>query len=158
MSSSSPSAPSASSAVIRAGRFGTCAFPLLLVLAGCPDVDVGDPPVAPPLCRPSLAEFKSTIWETAIAPADENKSCVAKAGCHAIATGRSALRLNPMPASDADFATNLDTLARFMNCATPASSLLITKPEAGVEPHLGGDLWESSGEPIDTVEAWISGR
>jgi hypothetical protein len=41
------------------------------------------------------------------------------------------------------------------------SSAFITKPEAGTDPHLGGDLWTCDGascEPIRTIEAWIDAR
>jgi hypothetical protein len=137
---------------------------LLATLAGCPTVDLGDTPVTPPLCRPSLDTFKMEggIWDVAVDPPDMTKSCVANAGCHAQATGRSALRLISKPRDqmlDSDWSTNLDVIARFLNCPTPASSEFITKPEAGVDPHLGGDLWTCGGsacEPIDTVEAWIA--
>jgi hypothetical protein len=139
---------------------------LSLLLAGCPTLDVGDTPVEPPLCRPNLDKFQEAggIWDTALAPADPAQSCVARDGCHAIGTGRSALRLIYKPRdqmTSADFSTNLDTVARFLNCSTPAASLLITKPEAGTESHLGGDLWtctSSTCEPIKTVEAWIEGK
>jgi len=133
---------------------------LLLGLAACPTVDLGDTPVTPPLCRPSLEDFKKVggIWDVAVDPPDQTKSCIANAGCHAQATGRSALRLiNPPTALDWD--TNLDEIAQFLDCASPSNSLFIQKPEAGVEPHLGGDLWtcDSTCEPIRTVERWIAG-
>jgi len=134
---------------------------VLLVLAGCPTIDLGDTPVTPPLCRPSLDELKKPggIWDLAVNPPDASKSCVAMSGCHAQATGRSALRLIPTPMTDADWEQNLDEIAQFLDCATPSASLFVTKPEAGVEAHLGGELWTcdaSSCEPIDTVEKWIA--
>ena len=131
---------------------------VLLVLAGCPTVDLGDTPVTPPLCRPSLDELKRTVWPAAIDPPDQSKSCVAQAGCHAQTTGRSALRLIPTPASDADWAQNLDEIAQFLDCASPAASLFITKPQAGTEAHLGGDLWPDCAtcEPVSTVEKWVA--
>ena len=133
---------------------------LLLLLAGCPTVDLGDTPVAPPLCRPSVDELRDTIWAAAVdPPGDPSKSCVAAAGCHAQATGRSALRLVAAPTA-LDWETNLDEIAQFLDCASPSNSLFIQKPEAGVEPHLGGDLWtcDTSCEPIRTVEKWIAGQ
>ena len=139
---------------------------LLLALAGCPTVDVGDTPVAPPLCRPSLQTFREPggIWDTAIAPADTSRSCVSMDGCHSQATGRSGLRLIVRAReafTEAEWALNLDVVARYLNCSTPSSSAFITKPEAGTDPHLGGDLWTCDGascEPIRTVEAWIDAR
>lgn len=135
---------------------------LALSLGGCPTVDLGETPVQPPLCRPSLEAFKMAggIWETAIDPPDKAKSCVSRAGCHAQATGRSALRLIVPPTTDNDWSTNLDVVARFLNCSTPSQSLFITKPEAGSDPHLGGDLWvcDATCQPARTVEAWIDAR
>jgi hypothetical protein len=135
----------------------------MLALGACPTVDLGDTPVTPPLCLPSLDDFMKDggIWDVAIDPPDETKSCIANEGCHAQATGRSALRLIAKAHVDmtpSDWTTNLNVIARFLNCATPASSEFITKPEGGVDPHLGGDLWvcDSTCEPIDTVEAWIA--
>jgi hypothetical protein len=144
-------------------RLSTLSLVAVGALAGCPTVDLGDTPVTPPLCRPSLDGFKKVggIWDTAIDPPDASKSCVAREGCHAQATGRSALRLTAKPRdqmTDADWSQNLDVIARFLNCASPASSAFITKPEAGIDSHLGGDLWTCTGscEPITTVEEWIA--
>jgi len=138
---------------------------LCLLLAACPTVDVGDTPVAPPLCRPSLQAFKEPggIWDVAIAPGDTAKSCISMTGCHGVATGRSSLRLIDKPRdqmSDSEWSLNLDSVARFLNCSTPSDSPFITKPEAGADPHLGGELWtcDSTCEPIVTVEAWINAR
>ena len=126
--------------------------------AGCPTVDQGDQPVAPEACRPDPAFFESTIWPNAIAPAgDDEHSCVAKAGCHARETGRSALRLIAAPASKIDYTMNYDAVTRFLNCSTPTASPFISKPTAGGDPHAGGDLWTSGEEPELTVERWIGG-
>lgn len=101
------------------------------------------------------------IWDTAVNPPDTAKSCIANEGCHAQATGRSALRLISKPRDqmlDSDWSTNLDVIARYLNCATPANSQFITKPEEGIDDHLGGNLWvcDATCEPITTVEAWIA--
>lgn len=136
---------------------------LALLLAACPTVDPGDNPVAPPLCRPDLETFKAEggIWDTAINPPDETKSCVAMAGCHSQDTGRSGLRMLNKPRAtftDLEWRLNLDVVARYLNCSTPSDSVFITKPEGEIDPHLGGDLWCRGCEPIGTIEAWISGR
>ena len=138
---------------------------LLCLAAGCPVIDVGETPVTPPICRPSPTQFREPggIWDTAIAVADIEKSCIGKTGCHTQATGRSALRLIDKPRdqlTDSEWMRNYEVVARFLNCSTPNASPFITKPESGVDPHLGGDLWECTGtcEPIRTVEAWIAGE
>lgn len=138
---------------------------LLLVLAGCPTVDVGDSPVTPGACRPDPGRFREPggIWDVAIAPADSSKSCLGEAGCHAQATGRSALRLIAKARdqlTDGEWRQNYDVVTRFLNCSTPDASPFITKPRADVDPHGGGDLWVCTAdecEPIMTVETWIAG-
>ncbi len=129
---------------------------------GC-TINLGETTPVPPECLPSLATFMAQggIWDTAIDPPDQTKSCVAMTGCHAQATGRSALRLIYKPRDQFtadDWQANFDEVAQFLNCGTPEASEFITKPEAGVDPHLGGDLWvcDATCEPIRTVEAWIS--
>jgi hypothetical protein len=136
----------------------------VMLLSGCPIVDTGETPVAPPICRPDPNRFREPggIWDTAIAVADMEKSCIVKDGCHSQATGRSALRLIDKPRdmlTDSDWTQNYEVVARFLNCSTPSASPFVTKPESGADPHLGGDLWECTGdcEPIRTIEEWISG-
>ncbi len=133
---------------------------IVLWLAACPTVDLGETPVTPPLCIPDLQTFTDTIWPVAVAPPETEKSCIGRSGCHAQANGSSALRLIPNPASTTDYQTNLNVIARYLNCATPANSQFITKPEEGIDSHLGGDLWvcDATCEPITTVEAWIAAR
>lgn len=134
-------------------------------LAGCPTVDTGEVPVTPGLCRPDKNEFRREggIWDVAIAPADQTKSCLQAMGCHATQDGRSALRLRAADRAsltDADWDANYDVVTRYLNCSTPSASPFITKPEGGNDPHGGGDLWTCDGsacEPIQTVERWISG-
>ena len=59
-------------------------------LAACPTVDTGEVPVTPGLCRPDKNEFRREggIWDVAIAPADQTKSCLQTMGCHATQDGR----------------------------------------------------------------------
>jgi hypothetical protein len=138
---------------------------LLGFLAGCPTIDVGDTPVEPPQCKPDSQKFQDPggIWDVAIDPADQTKSCISQNGCHSQATGRSALRLVAKPRaqlSAAEWQTNYEVVTNFLNCSTPKESPFITKPLAGVDPHLGGDLWtcdSTSCEPANTVEQWIAG-
>ncbi len=136
---------------------------VLGALSACPTVDVGETPVAPPPCRPSFQTFMEPggIWDVAINPPDQAKSCVAMNGCHTSDTGRSALRLIPMPTSDADWQLNYEVVTRFLNCSQPEASPFITKPEAGTDPHVGGDLWmcdSANCEPENTIIQWINAR
>ena len=135
-----------------------CLGVLALGATGCPTVDQGDPPVAPEPCRPDFAAFRDMIWPVALAPADTTKSCVSEAGCHSRDTGRSALRLIEAPASDLEHMANYEVVTRFLNCSSPDSSPLITKPAAGRDPHGGADLWTIGMPPADLVEQWILGE
>ncbi|HKA88453.1 MAG TPA: hypothetical protein VKE22_12350 [Haliangiales bacterium] len=135
----------------------------LVGLSACPTVDVGETPVAPPPCRPSFQKFMEPggVWDLAINPPDQTKSCVAMNGCHTSDTGRSSLRLIPNPMSDSDWQLNYEVVTRFLNCSQPEASPLITKPEAGPDPHVGGDLWtcnSASCEPEKTIIDWINAR
>ena len=115
---------------------------VLVALAGCPTVDLGDSPVVPGSCRPDPAYYEETIWPQMIAPGAAAQSCVSEAGCHQRSNGRSALRLitgEPLAASD--HRANYDVVTRFLNCGSPEASSLLTKPLSGVDPHGGGDLF-----------------
>lgn len=125
-----------------------------VVLAGCPTVDLGDVPPDPNVCRPDRTYFDEEIWPNFLAPADTAKSCVAQAGCHAAANGRSALRLDTsMPP---DLAQNYATVTRFLNCNTPEASSLLTKPLATEDPHGGGDMFQPGDPAIALFEEWFA--
>ncbi len=128
-----------------------------MTLSGCPTVDVGNGPIAPGTCNPDPQKFQDEIWPMAINPPDTAKSCIANAGCHSQGTGRSALRLVPMPATQLEWSQNYDVVTRFLNCSTPEASPFITKPSAGGDPHGGGDLWTLGVDPELKVEKWIGG-
>lgn len=134
---------------------------LLLSLAGCPTVDLGQPPVPPGACQPDPVRFEMEVWPNAIATADTSRSCIAQAGCHSRETGRSALRLIPNPTTPSEWSTNYDVVTRFLNCSTPDASPLITKPASGGDPHGGGDIpgWMlgDPDSPATLVEQWVKG-
>ena len=121
---------------------------LALVLGGCPDVDLGQLDEEPGICRPDFAYYKDQIWPQFLAPADTNKSCVGKTGCHQQTTGRSALRLATDPV---DHAANYETVTRFLNCGSPEASLLLSKPVAGGTAHGGGDIFANTSDPAVVV-------
>ena len=124
-----------------------------LLLTGCPTVDLGDQPPDVGQCRPDKAYFKDVIWPNFIAPTDVNRSCVGKAGCHAADTGRSALRLSVNPVN---YDTNYQVVTRFLNCQSPLSSSLLTKPLGGQDAHLGGDIFPSMADPaVVDFQGWF---
>jgi hypothetical protein len=130
----------------------------LLVLplaAGCPTVDLGDAPVAPGSCRPDPGYFRDVIWPEMLAPADQERSCVAEPGCHRQEDGRSALRLIAEPMTPADHDDNYDVVTAFLNCGSPGASALLTKPESGTDSHGGGDLFDPGSEPSTAFLGWF---
>ena len=126
---------------------------LVLLASGCPTVDLGDEPPIPDACRPDKQLFVDEVWPMALAAGGAG-SCVA-ADCHAKATGRSAFRVIPTPATMSEHDQNYEATIRFLNCGTPRASALLTKPVGSVEPHGGGDLWSYGQAPADLVETWI---
>jgi hypothetical protein len=118
-------------------------------------VDLGDTPPDIGLCRPDRQYYIDVIWPQFLAPAAANRSCVAAAGCHeAQSGGRSALRLSTATPIDHD--RNYQVVTRFLNCSTPLSSELLTKPLAGIEAHQGGDIFPSTTDPaVIGFQGWF---
>jgi hypothetical protein len=110
--------------------------------AGCPTVDLGDTPPDPGICTPDMGYFQTQIWpnylDPPIDPASPNRTC-AQANCHDSVSGRSGLRLKTM--EPIDYAANYAVVTQYLNCGNPDSSELLTKPLAGIEPHVGGDIF-----------------
>ncbi|MBE7453783.1 MAG: hypothetical protein HS111_34425 [Kofleriaceae bacterium] len=122
---------------------------VVLLLPACPTVDLGEVPPDPNVCRPDRSYYETEIWPNFLAPTDPVKSCVAQAGCHAAVNGRSALRLDTIEPIDHN--RNYTTVTRFLNCNTPASSGLLTKPLTGEDPHGGGDMLTRGNAADDAV-------
>ncbi|HTJ43581.1 MAG TPA: hypothetical protein VL463_15860 [Kofleriaceae bacterium] len=98
--------------------------------------------------------FHDKIWPEYLAPADATKSCVANAGCHQAASGRSALRLQTSPPDDA---LNYAAATRFLTCSDPMASPLLTRPLIGGDPHGGGDVFTTTSDPaVQTFLMWFS--
>jgi hypothetical protein len=126
---------------------------LLLALLGCPTVDLGDSPPDVGQCRPDRVYFNDVIWPKYLAPTNMERSCIAKSGCHSTDTGRSAFRLSP---STAKLDSNYQVTTRFINCQSPSSSELLTKPLAGIEAHLGGDIFMNASDPaVADFQGWF---
>jgi hypothetical protein len=128
---------------------------MVSLLTGCPTVDLGEDLVQPGVCRPDPTYFREEIWPNFLAPADTARSCVAASGCHAADNGRSALRLEPDP-NDAQLTDNYAVTVRFLNCASPNDSPLLTKPLAGIDTHGGGDIFPNTMDTaVMTFEGWF---
>nr|HEX4314913.1 hypothetical protein [Kofleriaceae bacterium] len=122
--------------------------PALGLLAGCPTVDLGDTPEDVGLCNPAKGEtyFETMIWPTYLNGAGK-KQCT-QAACHD-PSGQSALRFEvSMPI---DYQTNYKATQIYLNCSTPDTSELLTKPLAGTTSHGGGDLFTDDSDPAVQV-------
>lgn len=117
-----------------------CSASLVVALAGCPTVDLGDTPTEIGLCNPAggLQYFQDEIWPKYITGA--SKSC-ATAMCHV--NGGNGL---DFPGA-VDYPAFYRRTQLYLNCGTPSASLLLTKPLAGIEPHGGGDIFTSESDP-----------
>ncbi|MCG8419862.1 MAG: hypothetical protein MJE77_18155 [Proteobacteria bacterium] len=134
------------------------ALALAFLATGCPTVDLGDFPPEPGQCRPDQVYFRNVIWTEFLAATDPQKSCVAAAGCHRRDDGRSSLRLNFDPAQPTTLNgnENYGVAIRFLNCADPESSSLLTKPLSGLDPHGGGDLFDTGSPEYATFIQWFN--
>ena len=130
---------------------GTLRLVALTALAGCPTVDLGDTPTEIGLCNPAggVAYFQSQIWPNFIVRAPATTSCAA-VGCHV--GGGNGLEF-PM---QIDYPTAYKRTQIYLNCGTPESSLFLTKPLAGIDPHSGGDLFANINDPaVQIFLAWF---
>lgn len=122
--------------------------------SGCPTLDLGEAPPDPGTCRPDPVYYSDVIWPEFIAPADDNLSCVSASGCHAADDGRSSFRVNTDTPVDHD--ANYTIVTRFLNCGSPDSSSLLTKPLGGVDSHGGGDLFSSGSNSEQVFLQWFN--
>jgi hypothetical protein len=110
----------------------------LVLLAGCPTVDLGDTPSDIGLCNPpgGIEYFRAQIWPNFIRPTDATRGCTRAGGCHNEAGGNAlGFRTNPV-----DDVFNYRQTQVYLNCGQREASELRTKPLAGIDPHGGMDL------------------
>lgn len=123
----------------------------LVVLAGCPTVDLGDTPTEIGLCNPAggLAYFRDQVWPNFVVRASATTSC-AKSSCHV--GGGNGLEF-PMPV---DYPTAYKRTQIYLNCGNPESSLFLTKPLAGIDPHGGDNIFPDLNDPaVKIFLAWF---
>jgi hypothetical protein len=114
----------------------------ILLLAGCPTVDLGDTPTEIGLCNPTggLAYFQDQIWPAYVVRSNPAMAC-SNVGCH-VAGGNGL----DFPAQ-VDYAVSYRRTQIYLNCGNPEASQFLTKPLAGVDPHGGGDLFANANDP-----------
>jgi hypothetical protein len=115
---------------------------LVVLLAGCPTVDLGDTPTEIGLCNPAggVQYFQDQIWPNYVTRPNPNQSC-SKVGCHV--AGGNGLDFPQV----VDYQAAYKRAQIYLNCGTPAASLFLTKPLLGIDPHEGGDIFPGSTDP-----------
>jgi hypothetical protein len=126
----------------------------LLSCSTCATLDLGESPPDPGSCQPEFAYYRDTLWPEYLAPPDPARSCVAASGCHDIADGRSALRVDTV--EPVDHERNYSVVTRFLDCASPDTSPLLIKPLSGQEGHGGGDLFDDNSAAIGIFLDWFN--
>jgi hypothetical protein len=134
----------------RSGSLGIA----LLLLSGCPTVDLGEFPDDVSLCNPpgGIDYFTANIYPTFLKADDTATGCTQDAGCHNQGGG-TALNLNI--GASRDDVLNFRNSQVFLNCGTPEMSVMLTKPISGIEPHGGGDLYMMSDMEVAVFLAWF---
>lgn len=123
---------------------------VITLLAGCPTVELGDTPTEIGLCNPAggVAYFEQQIWPNIVTRSFGGRTC-AQAGCH-IAGGNGL----DYPAV-VDYPSAYRRTQLYLNCGTPAASLFLTKPLAGIDPHGGGDLFPNGDPSVQVFLDWF---
>ncbi len=124
---------------------------LLVLLAGCPTVDLGDTPPDIGQCNPmgGLDYFQNTIWPNYLN--NTTKACV-QAACHDQGGNGGLLRYVTSPSID--YPGNYRKSLVDLNCSMPSASLMLTKP-TGFDPHGGGTIFSMSDPLAQTFLAWF---
>jgi hypothetical protein len=132
-------------------RHGVLAW--VVLLCGCPTVDLGDDPPDIGLCNPpkGIAYFESDIVPKYLKLSDAANGCGRDGGCHNRAHG-AAFDLTPANLAGP---SNFRIAEQYLNCGQPRQSPLLTKPLAGEEGHGGGDLVQNGSTEMMTFLGWF---
>ena len=135
--------------MIRHWAFACC----VVLLCGCPTVDLGDDPPDIGLCNPSkgLPYFQNEIVPKYLKLSDSANGCGRDGGCHNRSHG---LALD-LTAANLTSAANYRVTQQYLNCGQPRQSQLLTKPLAGEDGHGGGDLIQNGSTEMMTFLKWF---
>ena|SRR5579862_1292611 len=127
-----------------------------IALAGCPTVDYGQIPGDIGACNPVGGEtyFDDHIWpEYLAAPStlQPGRTCL-DSGCHGHGAFSGGLGFD---VTNPTSSTNYRAAQNEISCDAPDASKLLTWPEAGVDPHGGGDLFAPTDPQVQTFLAWF---
>jgi hypothetical protein len=123
----------------------------LLLLCGCPTVDLGDDPPDVGLCNPAggLPYFQNQIVPNYLKLADKTNGCGRNGMCHDRAHGLAFDLNNPTSTQNYRLTQN------YLNCGQPRQSQMLTKPLAGEDDHSGGDLITNGSTEYMTFLMWF---
>ena len=132
---------------------------LLVVLAACDTVDLGDPPPDVNACRPSQELFYTRIWPEYLGKENRGRRC-SEARCHDASSPR--VLVLPPPTSPGalplppDWAALYKAATEQLFCTNAGASPLIDKPSR--TDHGGGRLIDANGEEAALVKMWVETR
>ena len=122
----------------------------VVLLCGCPTVDLGDDPPDIGLCNPAQG---MTYFQMEIVPKylklGNAQGCGRDSMCHNRAHGLALDVNNPTSV------TNYRVTLQYLNCGQPRQSQLLTKPLAGEDGHGGGDLVTNGSAEMMTFLMWF---
>jgi hypothetical protein len=123
----------------------------VLLLCGCPTVDLGDDPPAVGLCNPpgGMEYFADEIVPNYLKLPDATNGCGRTSMCHNRAHGAAFDLANPTSSANYTLAKN------YLNCGSPRLSPLFTKPLAGQDGHGGGDLVQPGSNEETVFLGWF---
>jgi hypothetical protein len=123
----------------------------VLLLCGCPTVDLGDQPPAVGLCNPAggIEYFQQEIVPNFLKLSDRAIGCGRNSMCHDRAHGAAFDLANPMSTANYNLTKN------YLNCGQPRQSQLLTKPLAGEVGHGGGDLIQPGSDEVNVFLMWF---
>ena len=134
-------------------QFATLIALAAILATGCPTVDLGDHLAEPGSCRPDFAYYRDVLWPEYLVGSPAT-SCLTGSGCHGQSNDpRSALRLSTT--APVDRQANYEVATRFLSCSMEETSALLTKPQAGVDAHGGGDLFTNPSNERSVFLDWF---
>jgi hypothetical protein len=124
----------------------------------CGTVDVGPPTMPPMGCNGDPAFFVTDVWPKYLGPTP-GYNC-GQSNCHDATSGKSSFRLEaiadgppdpttPVASWPEDWRFDYASATRFLNCADPTSSRLLTKPTQDGVTHEGGTVVPAGGPTSD---------
>jgi hypothetical protein len=126
----------------------------LLLLGGCPTVDLGDTPEDINDCNPAqgAAYFTDVIYPMYLKGDDVVNGCGQTGSCHNEGGGTP---MNLRIGARRDDAFNFKQAQEFLDCGTPAMSRLLTRPLDTIDAHGGGDIYMQSSAEVQIFLDWF---